>query len=285
MVPSDPSFLSHNAFKSECKVNLFMGGGFKLERSRVDSPPDPSRSRLNAAAGSPNSLRILGFPIPYFDDGGHQDQYLPVNLRRIIQDAPLIWCIDRRQLSDHNPVDTITPARKLCKDNLVVRGHDLLSREAQENATLLFPIHLRTTFASKVVLEDYNLNRESFEWVLAEVETKFNLAVAHPGEICGMFTAQYTGEPRIAVNARHLPLCRCTSKDVTAGVLRLKEMINVATIMTIPSLTVILTSENAVTQTEIAHTSLKTVTASASVIFDPEPSATTIDEGRNFGPS
>jgi DNA-directed RNA polymerase II subunit RPB1 len=50
----------------------------------------------------------------------------------------------------------------------------LLSREAQDNATLTFRMHLRATFASRRVLEKFHLNREAFEWVLGEVEAKFN---------------------------------------------------------------------------------------------------------------
>jgi DNA-directed RNA polymerase II subunit RPB1 len=53
---------------------------------------------------------------------------------------------------------------------VVVRGDDPLSREAQENATLSFRMHLRATFASRRVLEKFHLNREAFEWVLGEVE-------------------------------------------------------------------------------------------------------------------
>src|SRR6266481_1857042 len=35
-------------------------------------------------------------------------------------------------------------------------------------------MHLQATFALRRILEKYHLNREAFEWVLGEVEAKFN---------------------------------------------------------------------------------------------------------------
>ena len=57
----------------------------------------------------------------------------------------------------------------------VVDGPDALSKEAQRNATLLFFSHLRATFASKRVLREYKLTAEAFDWILGEVETRFNM--------------------------------------------------------------------------------------------------------------
>ena len=57
----------------------------------------------------------------------------------------------------------------------VVDGPDALSKEAQRNATLLFFSHLRATFASKRVLKEYKLTAEAFDWILGEVETRFNM--------------------------------------------------------------------------------------------------------------
>ena len=37
-----------------------------------------------------------------------------------------------------------------------------------------FRMHLQATFALCGILEKYHLNREAFEWVLGEVEAKFN---------------------------------------------------------------------------------------------------------------
>ena len=62
----------------------------------------------------------------------------------------------------------------------VVDGPDALSKEAQRNATLLFFSHLRATFASKRVLREYKLTPEAFDWILGEVETRFNQVLSTP---------------------------------------------------------------------------------------------------------
>ena len=69
-----------------------------------------------------------------------------------------------------------------------------------------------------------------------------------------------------------------SSKNVTLGVPRLKEIINVATNIKTPSLTVYLDPEISVdsslaknVQQELAYTSLCTVTAAVEIWYDPDP--------------
>ena len=64
--------------------------------------------------------------------------------------------------------------RELSKKLLIVKGDDRISKQAQFNATLLFNILLRSTFCAKRVIEEFHLSSEAFEWILGEVEAKFN---------------------------------------------------------------------------------------------------------------
>ena len=59
-------------------------------------------------------------------------------------------------------------------------GNDGLSKEAQNNATLMFFSLLRCMLASRRVLEEHKLTDRSFNWLLGEVETKFNLVLPYP---------------------------------------------------------------------------------------------------------
>ncbi|KAI0757559.1 beta and beta-prime subunits of DNA dependent RNA-polymerase [Daedaleopsis nitida] len=216
-------------------------------------------------------------------------RYLPVNLQRIVQNAMQIFHIDRRKPSDLEPAYIVNAVRDLCNRLVVVRGEGALSKESQENATLLFRIHLRATFAARRVLEKYHLNREAFEWVLGEVEAKFNQAVAHPGEMCGTLAAQSIGEPATQMTLNTFHYAGVSSKNVTLGVPRLKEIINVATNIKTPSLSVYLEPEIAKdkflaknVQQELAFTSLRTVTAAVEIWYDPDPSSTIIEEDEDF---
>ena len=131
--------------------------------------------------------------------------YLPVNISRIVQNARQIFHIDRNKASDLPPTEIVTAVRALCKRLIVVRGNDPISREAQANVTLLFSMHLRANFASRRVLEEDHLNREAFEWVLGEVEARFNQSLVNAGEMCGTLAAQSIGEPatQMTLNTFH----------------------------------------------------------------------------------
>lgn len=58
-----------------------------------------------------------------------------------------------------------------------MHGEDHISKQAQFNATLLFNILLRSTLCSKRVAEEFHLSSEAFEWLLGEIETRFNLSM------------------------------------------------------------------------------------------------------------
>ncbi|KAL4260389.1 DNA-directed RNA polymerase subunit [Pleurotus pulmonarius] len=215
--------------------------------------------------------------------------YLPVNLNRIVQNACQIFHIDRRKPSDLEPAYIVDAVRDLVKRLIVVRGDDALSREAQTNATLNFSMHLRATFASRKVLEQHHLTREAFDWVLGEVEAKFNLSIANPGEMCGTLAAQSIGEPATQMTLNTFHYAGVSSKNVTLGVPRLKEIINVANNIKTPSLSVYL--EPAISknqylaknvQQELAYTTLRTVTAAVEIWYDPDPSSTIIEDDAVF---
>ncbi|KAA1468311.1 beta and beta-prime subunits of DNA dependent RNA-polymerase [Dentipellis sp. KUC8613] len=230
---------------------------------------------------------LRGFIFPRQDPS--IPHYLPVNLQRIVQNAVQIFHIDRRKPSDLEPAYIVDAVKALSERLIVVRGDDPLSTEAQHNSTLNFRMHLRATFSTRRVLERHHLTREAFDWVLGEVEAKFNQAVANPGEMCGTLAAQSIGEPATQMTLNTFHYAGVSSKNVTLGVPRLKEIINVATNIKTPSLSVYLEPELAKdanlaknVQQELAYTSLRTVTAAVEIWYDPDPSSTVIEEDRVF---
>ncbi|KAJ6451309.1 DNA-directed RNA polymerase II, subunit 1 [Mycena sanguinolenta] len=215
--------------------------------------------------------------------------YLPVNLLRIIQNARQIFHIDQRQPSDLDPAYIIDSVKELGDELIVVPGDDPLSKQAQQDAILRFQIQLRATFACRRVLEQYHLTREAFDWVLGEVESKFNQAIAHPGEMCGTLAAQSIGEPATQMTLNTFHYAGVSSKNVTLGVPRLKEIINVAKNLKTPSLTVYLNTEISVDVKSaqlVAHAleymSLGTITSAVEIWYDPDPRETLIEEDAAF---
>ena len=183
-----------------------------------------------------------------------------------------------------DPTYIIDALKALLERLVVVRGDDPLSLEAQQNATLAFRMHLRATFSTRRVLERHHPNREAFNWVLGGIETKFNQSIAHPGEMCGTLAAQSIGEPATQMTLNTFHYAGVSSKNVTLGVPRLKEIINVATsIKTLSLSDVHLQPEIAKNvQQELAYTTLRTVTAAVDMWYDPDPSSTIIEEDSTF---
>ena len=124
-----------------------------------------------------------------------ESSYAPGNIRRVINNATRQFRIDKSQPSDLHPRDVIQRVSALLDRLVVVVGDDPLSVEAQNNATALYRILIRSMLASKRVLKDCRLSEAALNWVLGEIETRFNHAMVNPGEMAGVLAAQSIGEP------------------------------------------------------------------------------------------
>lgn len=59
---------------------------------------------------------------------------------------------------------------------VIVAGEDQLSKQANQNATLLFQCLVRSTLCTKLVSERFRLSTEAFEWLTGEIENRFQQA-------------------------------------------------------------------------------------------------------------
>ncbi|CAR28521.1 ZYRO0F05918p [Zygosaccharomyces rouxii] len=210
---------------------------------------------------------------------------LPVNIRRIIQNAQQTFRIDRSKPSDVTIRDVVWGVKELQERLLVVRGNSRIIKEAQEDAITLFCCLMRSRLASRRVIQEYRLTKQAFEWVLNNIEVQFLRSVVHPGEMVGVLAAQSIGEPATQMTLNTFHFAGVASKKVTSGVPRLKEILNVAKNMKTPSLTAYLEPDYAADQEKaklirsvIEHTTLKSVTVASEIYYDPDPRSTAIPE-------
>jgi DNA-directed RNA polymerase II subunit RPB1 len=222
-------------------------------------------------------------------NGGDEMLQLPLNIMRIIESAKATFRVKDNVASDLHPANAIPLIRQMLDKLVIVRGDDPLSQEAQENATLLIKAHFRSRLAFKRLVMEYSLNKLALDHVLGAVETRFLRAAANPGEMVGVLAAQSIGEPATQMTLNTFHFAGVSSKNVTLGVPRLKEILNVAKNIKTPSVTVYQLPENKLSQdsakvlrSNIEHTSLRSVTEATEIYYDPDIQSTIIDEDRDM---
>ncbi|EDV95382.1 DNA-directed RNA polymerase II subunit RPB1 [Drosophila grimshawi] len=220
---------------------------------------------------------------------GDSKVVLPCNLQRMIWNVQKIFHINKRLPTDLSPMRVIRGVSDLLNRCVIVTGNDRISKQANENATLLFQCLIRSTLCTKYVSEEFRLSTEAFEWLIGEIETRFQQAQANPGEMVGALAAQSLGEPATQMTLNTFHFAGVSSKNVTLGVPRLKEIINISKKPKAPSLTVFLTggaardaekAKNVLCRLE--HTTLRKVTANTAIYYDPDPQRTVISEDQEF---
>ncbi|KAI5753944.1 hypothetical protein M8J77_004510 [Diaphorina citri] len=220
---------------------------------------------------------------------GESNVVLPCNLKRMIWNVQKIFHINKRLPTDLNPLRVLQGVRELLEKCVIVAGEDQLSKQANENATLLFQCLVRSTLCTKLVAENYRLSSEAFEWLVGEIENRFQQAQCAPGEMVGALAAQSLGEPATQMTLNTFHFAGVSSKNVTLGVPRLKEIINISKKPKAPSLTVFLTGQAARDAEKaknvlcrLEHTTLRKVTANTAIYYDPDPQNTVIPEDQEF---
>ena len=213
----------------------------------------------------------------------------PVNISRLIWNAKKIFHIDPRAPSDLDPRHILRRTEDLTKNILIViPGDDKISKKAQRNSTLLFNILLRSSLSTKKLIVDHRLNREAFDWLLGEIERRFQQAKVHPGEMVGAIAAQSIGEPATQMTLNTFHYAGVSSKNVTLGVPRLKEIINVAENIKTPGMVIFFkdgkkdAEEAKKLIPKLEFTTLKQLTAATEIWYDPNPTEPENEDDREI---
>ncbi|KAF7739231.1 DNA-directed RNA polymerase II largest subunit [Penicillium ucsense] len=214
---------------------------------------------------------------------------LPINVRRILEMARSTFRIREGTISDLHPAEVIPEVQALLDRLIVVRGDDPISKEADYNSTLLFKAQLRSRLAFKRLVTEYSLNKLAFQHVIGAIENRFARAAANPGEMVGVLAAQSIGEPATQMTLNTFHFAGVSSKNVTLGVPRLKEILNVATNIKTPSMTVYQEGDSTYSKegakqlrSLVEHTSLRSVTESTEIYYDPDIQTTVIENDRDM---
>lgn len=210
--------------------------------------------------------------------------HLPVNIARLIWQAKSRFRVDPNGQSDLLPDYIIESVRSLL-DRLCVISPTTGMAESQDNAKLLFSILVRSTLASRTIMEEHRLPQKAFDWLLAEINNRFLKSQVSPGEVCGIVAAQSIGEPTTQMTLNTFHYAGVSEMNVTLGVPRIEELINVVTNIATPSMTLHLRRDlrhdeiiAQKIQNSLDLTTLSTVLTAAEIYYDPDPANTVITQ-------
>eukprot|EP00004_Rigifila_ramosa_P010589 TRINITY_DN224_c0_g1_i4.p1 TRINITY_DN224_c0_g1~~TRINITY_DN224_c0_g1_i4.p1 ORF type:complete len:1755 (+),score=386.55 TRINITY_DN224_c0_g1_i4:589-5265(+) len=215
---------------------------------------------------------------------------LPVKLDRLIWTAKKTHSLTPTTLSDLNPIDVVQRVQALTDSLIVVRGTDHISTLAQQSAMALYTIHIRTTLAAKRVIMQHRLTSKALEWLLGEIGSRFQQSLVHAGEMVGALAAQSIGEPttQMTLNTFHAAGVS-SARQMTLGVPRVKEIINVAKIPKTPGMRVFLNpdyeddrSVAKYIQSQIEYTTLSKLVRYTEIWYDPNPRDSVIERDREM---
>ncbi len=214
---------------------------------------------------------------------------LPLNIQRMIESAQAKFGIKtQKDASNLEPIETITKVRNLLDRLVVIRGEDELSKEAQDSATYLFKCHLRSRLAFKPLAVTHRLSREALDYLLGELEDRFLKAAVAPGEMVGVLAAQSIGEPATQMTLNTFHFAGVSSKNVTLGVPRLKEILNIAANIKTPSMLIRQTDAKAgqqeakVLRSRIELTTLRSLTQAVELYYDPDIQSTIVEDDQDM---
>ena len=220
---------------------------------------------------------------------GEDKVALPCNLLRMIWNAQKKFNINKRAPTDLRPLRVIEGVRDLLSSCVIVAGEDKFSVEANNNATSLFQCLVRATLCTKRVAEEFHLSTEAFEWLIDDIKTRFQQAQAVPGEGVGAIAAESLGEPATQMTLNTFHFAGVSSKNVTLGVPRLKEIINLTKNLKAPSMSIMLSGEAARQEPlartvlcRLEHTTLGMLISSSTITNDPDPFHTVFYEDQDF---
>jgi DNA-directed RNA polymerase II subunit RPB1 len=208
---------------------------------------------------------------------------LPLNVVRLIDIAKKMFNVDPNSRSELRPQDVIPAVQNMLKRCKIVRGTDPISQEADVSATIMFKAQMRSRLAFKRLACFHRLNKLSFEYVIGELENRWSRSAVSPGEMIGVLAAQSIGEPATQMTLNTFHSTGIATK-LTQGVPRLKEILNLASNLKTPALTVYLDTENKTEadamklRSRVEHTTLGSVTAITEIYYDPDITSTVIPE-------
>jgi len=122
-------------------------------------------------------------------------------------------------------------------DGIVMNVEDECMSEHLEASSNYILLYVRVILSSKNVMEKHKLSNEVFNELLENLDYYFRNALVAPGEMMGTIAAQSLGEPTTQLTLNSFHFSGISAKNITLGVPRFKELINVLKNVKTPTMT------------------------------------------------
>jgi DNA-directed RNA polymerase II subunit RPB1 len=216
-----------------------------------------------------------------FDGEPENNINFPVHIERIIMNETSSY--SNKSKSNMHPLEIIKENNKLikrCYISNIFKNNKIFK--------ILIDIHMNP----KILIQKYNINKESYMRICEIIFEKYNESKIMPGEMVGCLAAQSIGEPatQMTLNTFHFAGVSAKS-NVTRGIPRLKELIHVSKNIKSPSVIINIkddysTDKNKATfiKNQLEYTLLKDIVTTSKIYYDPKDSDynSVIEEDNEF---
>ena len=205
--------------------------------------------------------------------------HIPVNFRRIITNIAEQLKYQKNSMVNITPLETYN----LLKDNFAT-----LETLGFGSPSKLFEIAYYYYLSPKQLLSIHRFNRKGLEVLCAKINSVYKNALCNPGEMVGLVAAQSIGEPTTQMTLNTFHFAGVASKsNVTRGVPRIEEILSLSENPKQPSTTIYLKEDESADNVRaqeikytLEYTSLRDITTSVSICFDPDDLQTLINEDK-----
>jgi DNA-directed RNA polymerase II subunit RPB1 len=209
----DATFIENQEFKTLTMSNKEMSNMYE----HVGTQTQELKEEFKQLIKDRDFLRLIAKNRePHYSKATDKMFPMPVNIQRLL---------NLRKYIPVEETDTIIS----CVD--IVKEVSAMLNELK--ATELFNIHTRHNLASKLL---YGLSEKQFYILLEEIKLKYYNSLVHAGEMCGILAAQSISELTTQLTLNSFHSTGISAKNVTLGLPRLTELINVAKKIKSPSL-------------------------------------------------
>ena len=205
--------------------------------------------------------------------------HIPVHFHRLMNNVQHNFHIQPDFIVDITPLEAYT---------IIDDTFESLMKHELTKPTELFKVAWYYYLTPKELLMVRRFNRKALVYLMEVLVLNYQKAIVHPGEMVGMISAQSIGEPTTQMTLNTFHFAGVASKsNVTRGVPRIEEILSLSENPKQPSTTIYLNPDVQCDLEKaqeikyaLEYTSIKDITKSVSICFDPKPSETLIDDDK-----